>query len=419
MHQLRNYTDIFRGLNITDEEIDYFGLDNLTDRISGCIETIHLTCYCEGAIRDLATQYKNYHGYASLIVCSFGTLTNVLNIVVLTRKDTKAAPINRILTGLAVADALVMLEYIPFAIYKYFVLPEHRIFPYGWAVFILFHMHFTQLLHTMSIALTLTLAVWRYIAIRFPRYNYTWCTDRRCTIALSCSFLAPFFACAPSYLVFGIKAKTVYENGTKEILYHVDTDCSVAKGFLYQLNFWILSVVVKFLPCVLLTIIICWLIKALYRAKGRKQTLKSYNHCVAKAAKPASSSGTSDLDFDVPFDIKKNDCSRRVSKSDRRTDRTTRMLVAVLLLFLITEIPQGVLGLLSAALGDCFFRNCYHKFGEVMDIFALLNGSINFILYCSMSRQFRMIFGQLFKPKIISNWPTMNQHQTDVQSTYV
>ncbi|XP_050450405.1 G-protein coupled receptor dmsr-1-like [Cataglyphis hispanica] len=373
---------------MTAEEIDiYFGqLGNFTDYRSDCIETIHLTCYCNDAIRDLATQYKNYHGYASLLVCSFGTLTNMLNIVVLTRKDTKAASINRILTGLAVTDALVMLDR----------LEVHC--------------------HQKVIVLCLFLS---YICIRFPRYNYTWCTERRCTIALLCSFLAPFLACAPSYFVFGIKAKTVYENGTKEILYHVDTDCSIDKGFLYQLNFWILSVVVKLLPCVLLTIIICWLIKALYRAKGRKQTLKSYNHC-AKVTKPTSSSGTSDLEnYDVSFDIKKDEYPRRVSKSDKRTDRTTRMLVAVLLLFLITEIPQGVLGLLSAALGDCFFRNCYHKFGEMMDICALLNGSINFILYCSMSRQFRMIFGQLFKPRIISNWPTMNQHQTDVQSTYV
>ncbi|XP_029159176.1 FMRFamide receptor-like [Nylanderia fulva] len=417
-----NYMDILRRLNITDEDIDYaYAFDNLTDCRSGARDTIQLTCYCDGAIRDLAIQYKNYHGYAALFICSFGTLTNVLNIIVLTRKDTKAASINRILTGLAVADVLVMLEYIPFAIYKYFVLPEHRIFPYGGAAFILFHMHFTQLFHTISIALTLTLAVWRYIAIRFPSYNYTWCTDRRCTIALSCSFLAPFFTCAPSYLVFGVKAKSVYENGTKEILYVVDTDCSINKGFLCELNFWILSVVIKLLPCVILTVIICWLIKALYRAKGRKQTLKSYNHCAARTAKPASSSGISDVEtYDGSFEVKRDEsCPRRMSKSDKRTDRTTRMLVAVLLLFLITEIPQGILGLLSAALGDCFFRSCYDKFGEVMDILALINGSINFILYCSMSRQFRMIFGQLFKPRIITNWPTMNQHQTDMQSTYV
>lgn len=187
MHHLQNYTDFFRQLNITDEDIDYvnsLGIDNLTGRNgnrygsrssnqvsrdgSDRAETIQpaSSCYCDGVIRDLATQYKNYHGYASLIVCSFGTFTNILNIIVLTRQDMKTAPINRILTGLATADVLVMLEYIPFAIYKYLVLPERRIFPYGWAVFVLFHMHFTQLFHTISIALTLTLAVWRYIAIR-------------------------------------------------------------------------------------------------------------------------------------------------------------------------------------------------------------------------------------------------------------
>lgn len=196
----RNYTDILRRWNITEEDIEYassfdlYDLYDLTDRgghgvivagdgggqIAGnenagngdegnrfqTIQPISSSCYCDGVMRNLATHYKSYHGYAALMVCTFGTFTNILNIIVLTRRDTKATPINRILTGLATADVLVMVEYVPFAIYRYFVLPRHRSFPYGWAVFVLFHMHFTQLFHTISIALTLTLAVWRYIAIR-------------------------------------------------------------------------------------------------------------------------------------------------------------------------------------------------------------------------------------------------------------
>jgi hypothetical protein len=109
---------------------------------------------------------------------------------------------------------------------------------------------------------------------------------------------------------------------------------------------------------------------------------------------------------------------RNVSKSDKRTDRTTKMLVAVLMLFLITEFPQGILGLLSVMLGRCFFRTCYYLFGDVMDILALLNGAINFILYCSMSRQFRTTFALLFKPRMLRKWSTPAS-QTDVQSTYV
>lgn len=42
--------------------------------------------------------------------------------------------------------------------------------------------------------------------------------------------------------------------------------------------------------------------------------------------------------------------------------------------------------------------------GDFMDILALLNSAINFILYCSMSRQFRTTFTVLFRPKFIDKW---------------
>jgi hypothetical protein len=123
-------------------------------------------CYCSGTMREVLVSYKSVHGYFSLIVCIFGTVANVLNVAVLTRKDMASAPINRILTALAIADMLVMLEYVPYACYAYLVLPGELNMPYKWAVFVLFHSHFTQVLHTISIGLTLVLAVWRYIAIR-------------------------------------------------------------------------------------------------------------------------------------------------------------------------------------------------------------------------------------------------------------
>ena len=90
------------------------------------------------------------------------------------------------------------------------------------------------------------------------------------------------------------------------------------------------------------------------------------------------------------------------------------MLVAVLLLFLITEFPQGIFGLLNVILGRRFFRTCYHLFGEVMDILALLNSAINFILYCSMGRQFLTTFALLFKPRVLE-WLTSSS-QRDVQT---
>lgn len=79
-----------------------------------------------------------------------------------------------------------------------------------------------------------------------------------------------------------------------------------------------------------------------------------------------------------------------------QNDRTNRMLIAVLLLFLLTEFPSGILVLLSGIIGDSFFENVYSPLGELMDILALVNSSINFILYCSMSTLFRKTFINIF-----------------------
>lgn len=106
-----------------------------------------------------------YHPYFAIAVCIFGTIANILNIIVLTRKDMISVPINRILTALAITDMILMVEYIPFAYYYHLDLPGKRDFPFSGAVAILFHTHITQVLHTISICLTLTLAIWRYLAI--------------------------------------------------------------------------------------------------------------------------------------------------------------------------------------------------------------------------------------------------------------
>ncbi|XP_072942915.1 G-protein coupled receptor dmsr-1-like [Epargyreus clarus] len=356
--------------------------------------------YCSGEFRDLVLAYNNIHGYVSLLICLFGSLANALNVAVLTRRDLASAPINRLLKWLAVADVFVMLEYVPFAIYSYLLFPGQEDRPYSWAVYMLFHMHFTQILHTASILLTLSLAIWRYIAIKYPSYGPALCTDRRCSFAILSSFLLPPILCIPSYFVFTIHEDITLESRPSKV-YFVDSN---HENSLYQINFWVHAVVIKLLPCAILTVISAWLIRVLYRANSRKKALKGYNACPADAV--VNTNGN-------VFTRK----STKRSKAERRTDRTTRMLVAVLLLFLLTEFPQGILGLMSGTLGRCFFKRCYNLFGEMMDALALLNGAINFVLYCSMSKQFRTTFGQIMRNRCV-NTPRASSH-TELQTTYV
>jgi hypothetical protein len=67
---------------------------------------------------------------------------------------------------------------------------------------------------------------------------------------------------------------------------------------------------------------------------------------------------------------------------------------------------QGILGLLSAVLGKQFFLDCYNPVGEIMDMMTLTNSSVNFILYCLMSSQFRITLRKIFLPRANQTRPS-------------
>ncbi|XP_042143108.1 G-protein coupled receptor dmsr-1-like [Ixodes scapularis] len=307
----------------------------------------------------------NLHGYLSMTVCIFGIVANVLNIIVLTRRN-MVSPTNSILTGLAVADILVIATCLPYTVQTH-VLPSARRQSYAVAVLILVHAHVSVVFHTVSTWLTVTLAVWRFLTVSFPASSKAWCSITRARWVVVSVYLTCAVCCLPVYLSF-----TVHRAGSLEDpSYRVDfSNIARANGaFLQNLNFWTYSVLMKLVPCVALTGLSLGLLRVLYKAKARKKRLRG------------GASGSS-------------------RSSEDARDRTTRMLLAVLLLFLVTEFPSGIAALLSGILGDDFFIHVYMNFGEVMDILALVNSAVNFVLYCSMSRQFRKVFAALFAPRI-------------------
>ncbi|XP_029406814.2 probable G-protein coupled receptor 139 [Bactrocera dorsalis] len=442
------------------------------------------TIYCGSGLDNFHTSYKIWHGYISLIVCILGTVANTLNIIVLTRKEMRS-PTNAILTGLAVADLAVMIEYIPYTTHDYILaerLTREQRLSYSWACFIKFHSIFAQVLHTISIWLTITLAVWRYIAVGYPQKNSIWCGMRTTILTIITAYIVCILVVSPSfYLVSAIvefletideHGKIIYSepltqfiidyhnemaNQTQQLqlqaqvtaaawatgnasftngsaaattfaaswnasdimvttattlttiatttvspwqqphhnitvykLYH--SDLALHNKSLRNSTFLIYSVLIKLIPCIALTILSVRLIVALLEAKRRRKMLTSN---AANGMKPIVNGKV------LEQRPRKN--SKTLEK-EKQTDRTTRMLLAVLLLFLITEFPQGIMGLLNTMLGDAFLMQCYLKLSDIMDILALLNSSINFILYCSMSRQFRTTFTKLFRPKFLDKW---------------
>ncbi|XP_020818188.1 sex peptide receptor [Drosophila serrata] len=370
---------VLNDLHITKTDIDKFlkywqdfQKKNMSNQVDEC------QGYCQGEIYNWLRAYNSIHGYVSLMICIFGTIANILNIMVLTRKEMAKTPINNILKWLAVADMFVMLEYIPYTSYQYIYMgPGEKDLSYTWAVCLLIHMHFTQILHTISIGLTVTLAVWRYVAIRHPNggcANFLLAHSRE---AILLPFILSPILCLPTYFVFKVRETYDVDSVNPEAMYHVYFD---QDSVLYRFNFWIHSVIIKLLPCGILIVISAILMHVLCEASRRRLKLRDYNN-------PAK--------YAIQLNLNESK-SKKPPRCDRRNDRTTLLLVAVLVLFLVTEFPQGLLGLLSGVMEKCFFAHCYPPFGELMDLLALINAAVGFVLYGLMSKQFRTTFRSLF-----------------------
>jgi len=334
----------------------------------------------KAALKTFEISYKPIHGYLASAVCVFGVMANVLNIIVLTRKNMISST-NIILTGLAVSDGLTMAFYLPFAlqtnvIYGTEAHPDrdslaHVRYTLAYAIA-------SVILHSISIWLTVTLAVFRYVFIRFPRVGAQYCNIKRAKTAVFSVGIVVTIVCIPNSISYELKsiAYNSSDNSSNASLWWIDVKNDTQSDVvLAKFNFWVQAVLVKLLPCVLLTIFSVLLVRTMKNAERRRKKLKTKNSVADGETQPIGSSSS--------------------SKRARRSQRTTRMLLTVVILFLVTETPQGIMNLLSGLIQD-FFHNIYTPLGDLLDILALINNGINFFLYCSMSKQFRDTFISIF-----------------------
>ncbi|OWF44055.1 sex peptide receptor-like [Mizuhopecten yessoensis] len=337
-------------------------------------------------LRKFEEWYKPIHGYLAAIVCVFGVIANILNIVVLTRKNMQTST-NVILTGLAISDGVTMAAYFPWALWMYII--------YGTDVspkrdtlecarFQMWYAIFSVIVHSISIWLTVTLAVFRFIFIRFPRRGTRYCNIQRAKLAVVIVVIVVTIVCIPNsvnYEIYdGFAGEIIGPQWGNASVYWVNQKKNTDfQEFINKFNFWIQALLVKLLPCVMLTVFSFLLVKTMRDAEKRRKKLLSKTP-VSDGESGATSSGGG---------------NHKKNKKGNRSNRTTTMLLLVVLLFLLTETPQGVLSVLSGLIKG-FFRNVYTPLGDLIDIVALINNGINFVLYCTMSKQFRDTFFNIF-----------------------
>lgn len=194
------------------------------------------------------------------------------------------------------------------------------------------------------------------------------------TLAIVCNI--------PSYLNISIRQKEINGN----YLYIIGFSELSENTSLKDWNFWIYSVVLKLLPCVSLSVLSIAIMRELLLVGQRRAAIMGHRD------------------------------DGRAAEAERQAERVTKMLLAILILFLVSEVPQGILGLLSAIPNAGFFP-CYKNLGDVMDMLVLFNSAVNFILYCFMSQQFRTTFKKLCN-ECWSIWPSLEYIKCCKDSQY-
>lgn len=312
------------------------------------------------SLARLNARYQKMHGYVSVVVCVFGIVSNVMNIVVLSQKSMASAT-NFMLTALALTDMLTMASYLPYAIYFYCVATPDTRYPHqkAWIVYLLFNTNFIITCHTIAMWLTVSLAIFRYIVVcRWAGAGPGPCSIQRAKVTTLAVSVTSVIFCIPNYVMY--RPVVVDDGGNSYWFATNDFITPMHEVF----NYWVFGVVLKVAPCVLLTVLSALLIRGMRQAEKRRMRLKSQGH---------------------------KEESRRTAEHNR----TTAMLVAVVLIFAVSELPQGVLALLSGFDNSIFYK-VYVPLGDVWDIIVLINSAINFLLYCIMSKQFRQSFCRVF-----------------------
>jgi hypothetical protein len=222
--------------------------------------------------------------------------------------------------------------------------------------------------------LTVSLAVFRYIFVCHHVLAQTCCSLARAKITILIVLLATIVTCVPNIFLYKVIALKELPNENFTSGYWVlDSDFVLEHEHYKTIIFWLYGVVIKVAPCILLTIVSALIVLAMHRAGKRRQRLLAHSN-------------------------------RQPENESSEHNRTTIMLITVVLFFVITEFPQGILAMISG-IDDKFFTDVYSNLGDVMDLLVLLNSAVNFVLYCIMSQQFRDTFTNLF---LGNDWPCMN-----------
>ena len=295
------------------------------------------------------------------IIVSLGIIGNIFNIVVLRHPKMRSST-NIYLLALACCDSIYLLftlslSFLHCSNQEQSALSFYYI-PYGRVI--------SDLFANTAVWLTVSFTLERYIGVCYPMKGKAWCTVGKAKIVVMITFIVSVVNTVPE--IFELKIIRS-KNEFSEIKYECRYT-ELAESQSYQIGYyWWYIALFTFLPLVLLSIFNSLLIRSVWRANKNRQLL----------------SNTRVLGEN--------------QKQNSEQQKVTTMLIAVVLIFILCQLPQAVLLIIKSYFNSQGIPDPADLFriaGNICNLLVQVNSSVNFLLYSYFSSKFRRTFRKLF-----------------------
>ncbi|GFT38647.1 FMRFamide receptor [Nephila pilipes] len=297
------------------------------------------------------------------IIMIIGVIGNTITIFIMTQRRMRSST-NWYLAALAIFDMSYLIFSFLLSFQHYPHIHDAQFYLY-WR-FWPYMLTITDASSNSSIWITVTFTIERYIAVCHPMKGKVICTESRAKKMIIIVFLLCFFITLPTAFEWIILEKVDPVTNATQI--QVDYSDLGNNPVYVTVYYWVISVLFVFIPLLLLAFFNAFLIKSVHSSKSRRKTM-----------------------------------TRRRDTGDQSTQESkiTVMLIAVVILFLVCQLPTAVILLYKA------FHHVEHGsnedlllrgLGNIFNFLVAVNAAGNFVLYCLLSQKYRRTFLLIFCP---------------------
>uniref|UniRef100_A0AC35U7M2 G_PROTEIN_RECEP_F1_2 domain-containing protein n=1 Tax=Rhabditophanes sp. KR3021 TaxID=114890 RepID=A0AC35U7M2_9BILA len=366
------------------------------------------------------------YGYLLPSLVSVTTITNFFILIVLSQKHLRT-PTNYILFSMALSDAMIGLTSFPWYFYYYTMGGYETDQQYGLNSFwCQVHPYsatiFPTLFKTCANWLTVFLAIQRYVYVCVPSSVHQYCTPRKTKIIIVSLLFASFVSVFPD--IFGRYFYTEFENGHYKCYVHYSTWVLeyIGSQFYHIFSTSFKAICVHAIPCGLLMIFTWKLARTISKAENRK---RSWATTTVLESNPSTTSEGQTIRQQhnsaprpstttrIPYPMSASSSPNVISGFSRSSlYATNRMLLGVCIVFLTLEIPAAVIYVLHflaatnmlSSSDEADAAAAYYPLNVALiirNVLVIFISPIQFIIYCSMSEQFRLTVRQLFSSRLL------------------